>query len=58
MATKSYAKKMLRNVARLRGHELRTMRTRSWIVEINTLAVLALAAPAQASSPTASCIGQ
>jgi len=34
------------------------MKTRSWIVGIGTVAVLALAAPAQASSPTASCIGQ
>jgi hypothetical protein len=34
------------------------MRTRSWIVGIGTVAVLAMGAPAQASSPTASCIGQ
>ena len=34
------------------------MKTRRWIVGIGTLAVLAMAAPAQASSPTASCIGQ
>jgi hypothetical protein len=34
------------------------MRTRGWIVAIGTVAVLAMAAPAQASSPRASCIGQ
>ena len=34
------------------------MQTRRWIVGIGTVAVLAMAAPAQASSPTASCIGQ
>ena len=34
------------------------MKTRRWIVGIGAMAVLAMAAPAQASSPTASCIGQ
>lgn len=34
------------------------MKTRRWIVGIGTVAVLAMAAPAQASSSTASCIGQ
>ena len=34
------------------------MRTRRWIVGVGTVAVLAMAAPAQASTPTASCIGQ
>jgi hypothetical protein len=34
------------------------MKTRRWIVVLGVMAVLALAAPAQASSPTASCIGQ
>lgn len=34
------------------------MKTRRWIVGSGTLAVLAMAAPVQASSPTASCIGQ
>jgi hypothetical protein len=34
------------------------MHTRRWIVGLGTVAVLAMAAPAQASTPTASCIGQ
>jgi hypothetical protein len=34
------------------------MKTRGWIVGIGTVAVLASAAPARASSPAASCIGQ
>jgi len=34
------------------------MKTRGWIVGVGTVTVLALAAPAEASSPTASCIGQ
>jgi len=34
------------------------MRTRRWIVGVGAIAVLAMAAPAEASSPTASCIGQ
>jgi len=34
------------------------MKARVWIVGVGTVAVLALAAPAEASSPTASCIGQ
>jgi hypothetical protein len=34
------------------------MKTRGWTVGIGTVAVFSLAAPAQASSSTASCIGQ
>jgi len=34
------------------------MKTRSWIFGIAAIASLALPVPAQASSPTASCIGQ
>jgi len=34
------------------------MKARVWIVGVGTVAVFALAAPAEASSPTASCIGQ
>ena len=34
------------------------MKTRRWIVGIGAIAVLAMAAPAEASSPTASCLGQ
>jgi hypothetical protein len=34
------------------------MKTRRWIVGIGAMAVLAMAAPAGASSSTASCLGQ
>ena len=34
------------------------MQVRRWIVGVGTVALIAMAAPAQASSPTASCIGQ
>ena len=34
------------------------MPLRRWIIGIGAVAVVALPAPAQASSPTASCIGQ
>ena len=34
------------------------MKTRRWVVGMGAAAVLATAAPAHASSPTASCIGQ
>ena len=34
------------------------MRIRRWIVGAGAVAVVAMAAPAQANSPTASCIGQ